>query len=93
MRKRTVELVGFYNPEDISKGGNITAIQTQYLPTGTELIELASKKMLRKYKVILVDKEEDDKLQINGFEFFDRKSLLTSLRDVDDIEKQINYED
>jgi hypothetical protein len=70
MKSRTIELVGFYHPEDISKGGNVTAIQKQYLPTSNELAMIMNNghgvpegllhPLLEKYKVIFTEGDEKE---------------------------------
>ena len=90
MKTRTVELVGFYHPEDIIKGGNVTAIQKQYLPTSNELAMIMNNghgvpegllhPLLEKYKVILVDKDDDESLYQEDYNFFNQSELSLALK-------------
>jgi hypothetical protein len=81
MKSRTIELVGFYHPEDISKGGNVTAIQKQYLPTSNELTMLMNLGYLEeKYKIILVDKDDDESLYQEDYNFFNQSELSLALK-------------
>ncbi len=81
MKTRTVELIGFYHPEDHSKGGNVTAIQKQYLPTDDEFAMMMNLGYLEeKYKIILVDKDDDESLYQEDYSFFDKNELSLALR-------------
>lgn len=70
MKSRKVELVGFYYSENPIKGGTIMKEQTQYLPENLELAMLMNTGLIEDYKIILVNKQEDDSLYEDGFEFF-----------------------
>lgn len=70
MKKRKVELVGFYYRENPIKGGTVMKEQTQYLPDMVELGCLMNSGLMDNYKIILVKKEEDDSLYQDGYEFF-----------------------